>query len=93
LQAESLAQPFTCPFCGAHDYTIVLHNADVAGATLREEFFWDAEAGEYSSDGTVVVDSQSVESERAQASCTHCEKDVSEAVSAYEDSLSGEAEG
>src|SRR5438270_655999 len=62
-----MAQPFTCPHCGAHDYSIVLSGADVAGATLREDFHWDSATGEYTSEGTIVLDSQSVESESARA--------------------------
>ena len=84
-----MAQPFTCPHCGAHDYSIVLSGADVAGATLREDFHWDSATGEYTSEGTIMLDSQSVESESAQAICCSCEQDVSSAVSRFEDQQAG----
>jgi len=80
-----MSQPFTCPHCGAHDYTIILTGCEVSGATLQEDFAWDSQRGEYSSDGTVIVSSESVENESGRAMCLQCEKDVSEAVAAYED--------
>jgi hypothetical protein len=79
-----MGQPFTCPFCSGHNYTIVLTGCDIGGATLEEEFAWDANAGEYSSGGAVLMDSQSLENERGQAICSGCEKDVSEAMVSYE---------
>jgi hypothetical protein len=79
-----MGQPFTCPFCGAHNYTIVLTGCDIGGATLEEEFAWDADSGEYGSGGAVLLDSQSIENERGQAICSACEKDVSEAMLKYE---------
>ncbi len=84
-----MAQPFTCPHCRAHDYTIILTGCDVAGATLQEQFTWDEAAGEYGSGGAVILESESVENEGGQALCTACEKDVSEAVSAYEEQQAG----
>jgi len=84
-----MAQPFTCPFCGGHNYSIVLTGCDIGGATLEEEFAWDASIGEYTSGGTILVDSQSVENEHGQAVCASCEKDVSEAMTAYEEQNPG----
>ena len=86
-----MAAPFKCPHCGSTDYTIVLTGCDVAGATLQESFSWDTTSGEYTSGGTLIVDSESVENEAGQAICSQCEKDVSEAVSAYEESQTAEA--
>ncbi|PYX92534.1 MAG: hypothetical protein DMG67_06595 [Acidobacteria bacterium] len=80
-----MSQPFTCPHCGSHDYSIVLTGCDVAGATLQEDFAWDPERGEYSSGGTAILSSESVENEAGRAVCQECEKDVSEAVAAYEE--------
>ena len=79
-----MAEPFKCPNCGSNDYTIVLTGCNVSGATLQESFGWNAEAGEYASTGTVILDSESVENDGGQAICSKCEADVSDAVSAYE---------
>jgi hypothetical protein len=79
-----MAEPFKCPNCGSNDYTIVLTGCNVSGATLQESFGWNAEAGEYASTGTVILDSESVENDGGQAICSSCETDVSDAVSAYE---------
>lgn len=80
-----MAEPFTCPHCGSHDYAIILTGCKVTGATLEEAFSWDPSHHEYVSTGSVIVDSESVENEGGQAICSHCEKDVSEAVTAYEE--------
>jgi hypothetical protein len=82
-----MADPFQCPACGSSDYTIVLTGCNVSGATLQESFVWNAEAGEYASTGTVILDSEAVENDGGQAICSSCETDVSEAVSAYETAL------
>ena len=79
-----MAEPFKCPNCGSNDYTIVLTGCSVSGATLQESFGWNAEAREYASTGTVILDSESVENDGGQAICSKCEADVSDAVSAYE---------
>jgi Zn finger protein HypA/HybF involved in hydrogenase expression len=79
-----MANPFSCPHCGAHDYNIVLSGCDIAGATVQEEFLWDAASAEYGSSGAVILDSVSLENEQGQAFCSQCEKDVSEAVARYE---------
>ena len=81
---KKMAEPFKCPNCGSNDYTIVLTGCNVSGATLQESFGWNAEAGEYASTGTVILDSESVENDGGQAICSKCEADVSDAVSAYE---------
>jgi Zn finger protein HypA/HybF involved in hydrogenase expression len=79
-----MAHPFTCPFCGAHNYNVVLTGCDIGGATVEEEFLWEPDSADYASSGAVIVDSASVESEQAQAFCSQCEKDVSEALAQYE---------
>jgi len=84
-----MSQPFSCPHCGAHDYSIILTGCDVAGATLQEDFAWNAGRGEYSSGGTVILSSESVENEGGSAVCLQCEKDVSEAVAEYEKQQEG----
>ncbi len=83
--------PFTCPHCGAHDYVITLTGCEVSGGTLQEGFQWDESAGGYESTGSVLVESESIENEGAEAICAKCERDVSDAVAEYEESLpSGE---
>ena len=84
-----MAEPFKCAACGSNDYTIVLTGCNVAGATLQESFGWNAEAGEYESAGTVILDSESVENDGGQAICSGCEADVSDAVAAYEATQGG----
>jgi len=84
-----MAEPFKCPSCGSNDYTIVLTGCNVSGATLQESFAWNAEAGEYESGGTIILDSETVENDGGQAICSACEADVSDAVSKYEESLAG----
>ncbi len=84
-----MVAPFTCPHCGAHDYNVVLTGCDVAGATVEEEFLWDPTAADYTSSGALIVDSASVEAEKAQAFCAQCETDISEALARYEEQQSG----
>ncbi len=79
-----MGKAFTCPHCGAHDYAILLTGCTLKGATLEEEFTWDPASGEYASSGAVLVDSEALESQGVRAICSNCEKDVSQAVSAYE---------
>ena len=79
-----MAEPFKCPQCGAHDYTIVLTGCNVSGATLQESFVWDAENQTYDSGGAMILESEAVENDGGQAICSGCELDVSEAVQAYE---------
>ena len=78
-------EPFTCPHCGSHSYSIVLTGCNVTNATLQETFEWDEEAKDYASVGTVIAESDEVEPEASQAFCASCEKDVTEAVSAFEE--------
>lgn len=82
-----MAQPFTCPNCGSHDYAIVLTGCNIANATVEEELRWDPEQQEYVSGGSVIVDSEEMDNEGASAFCPECETDVTDAVRAYEDSL------
>ena len=79
--------PFKCPHCGSHDYSIVLTGCTVTNATIQEAFTWDEEAKEYASSGSVIVDSDDLENETGAALCCNCEKDVSEEVSAYEQTM------
>lgn len=80
-------EPFKCPHCGGHNYVIVLTGCEITGGTLEEVFEWDAANSAYVSSGSILVGSESVENEAAQAVCSSCEKDVSEAVASYEESL------
>lgn len=89
-----MVEPFTCPHCGAHDYVITLTGCTISGATVQEGFEWDPEAKVYDSSGSIILESEELENEGGQATCTNCEKDVSDAVAAYEERLaagSGEA--
>ena len=86
-----MSKPFTCPHCGSHDYAIVLTGCKVQGATIEESFSWDPASAEYESSGPVLTDSESIDNEHGEAICSNCEKDVSDAVSAYEASLGPEA--
>lgn len=88
-------RPFKCPHCGSHEYAIVLTGCKITNATLQEAFSWDEKANEYSSSGTLLVESDEIEPQDSQALCIGCEKDVTEAVSAFEASLesSGESAG
>ncbi len=79
-----MAEPFICPHCNSHDYTIVLTGCNITGATLQESLTWDEEEMQYVSPGTVIVESESVENESGQAICAGCDADVSEAVQQYE---------
>lgn len=81
-----MAEPFKCPKCGAHDYAVVLTGCSIKGATVQEAYTWDPAAGEYSFGGSMIVESESVENEGGHAVCLGCEADVTEAVSAYEES-------
>ena len=86
-----MSKAFTCPHCGSHDYVIVLTGCKVEGATIEESFSWDPSSGEYASSGPVIMDSESIDNQGGEAVCANCEKDVSDAVSAYEASLGPEA--
>ncbi len=77
-------QPFTCPQCGAHTYTVVLTGCAINNATLEETYEWDEEQQGYTSVGTILVESEEVSPESTQAICTGCEMDVTEAVAQYE---------
>jgi predicted aldo/keto reductase-like oxidoreductase len=79
-----MAQPFTCPNCGAHDYVIVLSGCNITNATVEEGLSWNEETEEYESTGSIVSEAENVEHQDAHAVCSGCEQDVSEAVSAYE---------
>lgn len=81
-----MAQPFTCPHCGSHDYAIVLTGCNLTNATVEEVLTWDEEEQDYASSGSVVVDSEEMENDGASAVCAECEKDVTDAVRAYEQS-------
>lgn len=80
-------QPFTCPHCGSHSYTIQLAGCNVTNATLEETLVWNEEAQEYGTSGTILVESDGVEPQDSQAVCAGCEQDVTEAVSAFEATL------
>jgi transcription elongation factor Elf1 len=80
-------EPFKCPHCGGHNYVIVLSGCQITGGTLEEVFEWDAANSAYVSSGSILMESESVENEAAQAVCSNCEKDVSDEVAAYEESL------
>jgi len=82
-----MAEPFTCPHCGTHDYVITLTGCNITNATVQEAFEWDEEEKDYGSSGSIIVDSESVENEGGEATCSNCEKDVSDAVAAYEDKI------
>jgi transcription elongation factor Elf1 len=80
-------EPFKCPHCGGHNYVVVLSGCEITGGTLEEIFEWDEANRAYVSSGSILVESESVENEAAQAVCSNCEKDVSEEVAAFEQSL------
>lgn len=80
-------QPFTCPHCGSHAYTIVLSGCSLSNATLHETFEWNEQEHEYASSGTVVADAEELTPQDSEALCAECEKDVTDAVAAYEASL------
>ncbi len=80
-------QPFTCPHCGSHDYTVLLSGCNVTNATLEESFLWNQEAQEYATSGTLLAESDQVDPQDSQAVCAGCEQDVTEAVSAFEAAL------
>lgn len=86
-----MMEPFKCPHCGSHNYAIVLTGCEITGGTLEEFFEWDAANSAYVSSGSVLVESESVQNEAAQAICSACEKDVSDEVAAYEQSLPQES--
>jgi len=86
-----MAEPFTCPHCGTHDYVITLTGCNITNATVQEAFEWDEEEKDYVSSGSIIVESESVENEGGEATCSKCEKDVSDAVAAYEDKIVGGA--
>jgi len=89
-----MTQPFKCPQCGGHDYAVVLTGCNIQGATVEERYMWDEEAHEYIFGGSQVVGSELVENEAAHAVCSDCQADVTEAVTAYEQSqpISGNGE-
>lgn len=84
-------EPFKCPYCGSHNYVVVLSGCEITGGTLEEVFEWDAANSAYVSSGSILVESESVENDDAKAVCSSCEKDVSDAVAAYEETLPQEA--
>lgn len=86
-----MAEPFTCPHCGSHDYVITLTGCNVTNATVQEAFAWNEEENDYDSSGSIIVESEGVENEGGEAVCASCEKDVSDAVAAYEDKILGGA--
>ena len=86
-------QPFKCPHCGSHAYTIILSGCSLTNATLHETFEWNEEEQEYASAGTIVADTEELTPQDSQAVCAECEKDVTEAVATYEASLSEDAAG
>jgi hypothetical protein len=88
-----MTQPFKCPKCGANDYVVVLTGCNITGATVHENYMWDDEAHEYIFGGSLVVESESVVNDAAQAVCTDCEADVTAAVTAYEKSQPGAGNG
>jgi hypothetical protein len=79
-----MSKPFICPHCGAHDYIVILTGCTVTGATIEEAFTWDDATSEYVSSGSVIVENDELENEGGQAVCSACQKDVSDAVAAYE---------
>ena len=83
-------QPFTCPHCGSHAYTIVLSGCTLSNATLQESFEWNETEKEYVSGGTIVAETEELTPQESEAVCSECDKDVTEAVAAYEASLSEE---
>jgi len=84
-----MSEPFKCPHCGTHDYIITLTGCNITNATVQEAFEWNEEEKDYGSSGSIIVDSEGVENEGGEATCVNCEKDVSEAVAAYEEKIVG----
>ncbi|HVP42201.1 MAG TPA: hypothetical protein VMS96_02150 [Terriglobales bacterium] len=80
-------QPFACPHCGSHAYTVVLTGCSITNATLQEGYEWDEENQQYTSTGTLLVESDEVTPGDSQAVCSGCEQDVTAAVSEYEESV------
>ncbi len=80
-------KPFTCPSCGSHAYTVILSGCTVANGTLQESYEWDADVQQYTSSGTMLVESDDVTPTESQALCTGCEQDVTAAVAEYENTL------
>ncbi len=80
-------QPFTCPNCGSHAYTVVLSGCTVNNATLEETYNWDEGGQQYTSIGTILVESDEVAPQETQATCAGCEQDVTAAVAEYETTL------
>ena len=81
-----MVKPFICPYCGTNDYTIILTGCNIQGAIVHECYMYDDEARDYIFSGSMVMESQASENKNAIAICTACEKDVSKAVGAYEQS-------
>ena len=88
-----MAQPFKCPHCGAHDYVVVLTGCNITGATVQEAYTCNDAEQEYSFGGSTVLESDSVENEGGHALCGQCEADVTDAVTAYEQSPVGSGDG
>lgn len=86
-----MSEPFTCPHCGSHDYVVTLTGCNITNATVQEAFEWNEEGKDYDSSGSIIVESDEVENEGGEAVCANCEKDVSQAVAAYEDKILGDA--
>jgi hypothetical protein len=84
---------FACPHCASHNYTLVLTGCTLRNATLQETFVWNEEEKDYGSAGTIVAESDEVTPDASQAFCADCEKDVTQAVAAYEESLQSDAAG
>jgi hypothetical protein len=81
-----VTQPFKCPQCGFNDYLIVLTDCNIQGATVHQNYMWDEEANDYIFGGTMVVETESVETGAGKVTCMGCEADVTEAVRIYEQS-------
>ncbi len=88
-----MAEPFKCPHCGAHDYVVVLTGCNLTGATLHDAYTWSEEEQEYSFGGSLVVESETLENEGGNVLCGGCEADITEAVTAYQASQGGAAQG
>ncbi len=79
--------PFTCPHCGSHAYSVRLSGCTVTNATLEESYSWDDAGQQYTSSGTILVESDDLVPQETQAICSGCEKDVTAPVADYETSL------
>ncbi len=88
-----MTQPFKCPQCGAPDYAVVLTGCNITGATVQEAYTWNQAVHEYIFGGSQVVESETVENQAGHAVCSECEADVTEAVTAYEQSQPASGNG